>query len=144
MPQKISSILEPHTSKIIDRIKAIDKFKKRGYDVHVNFSPIVVYDGWLKDYEELFVLLDENVECKEDVLAECIFLTHNKDKHESNLKDKIAGEDLLWNTNIQESKISGYGGKNVRYKVALKSNWIKQFKDIHQERISWCQIRYIF
>ena len=56
MPQKMADIHEPHTSKIINRIKAIDAFIDSGYDVHVNFSPVVVYKGWEKDYEELFQL----------------------------------------------------------------------------------------
>ena len=54
MPQNISDELEPNTSKIIDRIKAIDAFIEAGYDVHVNFSPVVIYNNWQEDYEELF------------------------------------------------------------------------------------------
>ena len=54
MPQNISTLLEPNTSEIIDRIKAIDAFIDAGYDVHINFSPVVVYYKWLQDYEYLF------------------------------------------------------------------------------------------
>jgi spore photoproduct lyase len=36
MPQKYSDLLEPNTSKIVDRIKAIDAFIDAGYDVHIN------------------------------------------------------------------------------------------------------------
>ena len=38
MPQHKSDLHEPGTSKIIDRIKAIDAFIEAGYDVHVNYS----------------------------------------------------------------------------------------------------------
>ena len=144
MPQKISSILEPHTPSILDRIKAIDKFKKAGYDVHINFSPIVVYKGWLNDYTKLFEQIDSNVENKHDVLSECIFLTHNENKHASNMQNNIKGEQLLWAPNIQEQKTSSYGGENVRYKAKLKSTWIDEFKDIHASVIPWNTIRYIF
>ena len=144
MPQKISSILEPNTSQIIDRIKAIDAFIEAGYDVHVNYSPVVVYDGWLDDYEELFMMMDQYVEYKELVKSEVIFLTHNESKHLYNLQHNIPGEDLLWTPDIQEGKISSYGGKNVRYRYDLKRNYIAEFKHLHNKIVPWNTIRYIF
>jgi spore photoproduct lyase len=146
MPQKLSTIFEPNTPSILDRIKAINRFYEAGYDVHVNFSPVILYKGWKTDYMDLFGLLDQYVkeEYKKDVLAEVIFLTHNKDKHENNVKNKLEKEYLLWNPKIQEKKISEYGGKNVRYKKVLKKQAINQFKNIHNEIIPWNTIRYIF
>ena len=38
-----------------------NKFQDVGYEVHLNFSPIIVYDGWLDDYEELFTLINNNI-----------------------------------------------------------------------------------
>jgi len=146
MPQNISDIIEPNTSKIIDRIKAIDAFIEAGYDVHVNFSPVVYYDGWLEDYDELFNMLNDYVDSanQKDVLAEVIFLTHNKQKHEHNLLNFIAGEHLLWTPHNQENKTSEYGGKNVRYKRELKKEFISKFKVLHEQIIPWNTIRYIF
>lgn len=146
MPQKLSSILEPNSSLIIDRIKAINTFYEAGYDVHVNFSPVVIYKNWLEDYKDLFILLDKHVnnEYKKDVLAEVIFLTHNKFKHEANVKNNVKKESLLWNPNLQEAKVSEYGGNNVRYKKEIKKIIINQFKQLHNEIIPWNKIRYIF
>jgi spore photoproduct lyase len=144
MPQSISDELEPKTAKIIDRVKAIDAFVEAGYEVHVNFSPIVVRDGWLEEYSELFDMLNEYVENKESVLAECIFLTHNKDKHEANLRQGVSGESLLWTPKNQEVKTSQYGGKNLRYRRDLKAKYINEFKELHDSKISWNTIRYIF
>lgn len=144
MPQYLSSILEPNTPKIIDRIKAIDTFIEAGYDVHINFSPVVIYGGWLNDYERLFKLVDENVKNKDIVKSEVIFLTHNEKKHNSNLKNKTLREDLLWNPVIQEKKLSQYGGENVRYKLQLKKKYIYRFKKLHSKIIPWNTIRYIF
>ena len=67
MPQKISSLLEPNTPDIIDRIKAIDAFIDAGYEVHINFSPIVVYQGWLDDYRDLFDMISDYVDYKDEV-----------------------------------------------------------------------------
>jgi spore photoproduct lyase len=144
MPQNISDKLEPNTSKIIDRIKAIDAFIDAGYDVHINFSPVVVYDNWLKDYEDLFQMVNTYVDYKDIVKCEVIFLTHNETKHKYNIINKLSGEELLWTPDIQESKISQYGGDNIRYKHNLKSDYIKQWSELHNEVIPWNTIRYIF
>jgi len=144
MPQIVSSEVEPNTSKIIDRIKAVDAFIEAGYDVHLNFSPVIVYRDWLKDYELLFDMCNDYIEDKKQVLAEVIFLTHNKSKHSFNLHNSVPGEQLLWNPAIQETKQSQYGGHNVRYKLKYKQRWIAQFRELHDNIIPWNTIRYIF
>jgi spore photoproduct lyase len=146
MPQKISSVLEPNTPDIIDRIKAVDAFIEAGYDVHLNFSPVVVYDGWLKDYEMLFNMVNDYIEDshKNEVKAEVIFLTHNKNKHQYNLDNNIPGEEYLWTPKNQETKTSQYGGENIRYKRRLKKQYIEDFKKLHKSVIPWNTIRYIF
>jgi spore photoproduct lyase len=144
MPQKMSSIVEPNTPKIIDRIKAINTFIEAGYDVHINYSPVILYKDWLKDYEDLFKLVDTHVTYKDQVFSEVIFLTHNESKHVYNIENNLNGEQYLWIPIIQEKKYSQYGGENVRYKGYLKQNAITQFKESHNKYISWNKIRYIF
>lgn len=144
MPQHMADIHEPKTSKIIDRIKAIDAFIDAGYDVHVNYSPVIVYDGWLEDYEFLFDMMNNYVDYKKEVLAEVIFLTHNFKRHIVNLENHPETELTLWTPDIQETKISQYGGSNLRYKHTLKREYIQQFKELHNRKIPWNKIRYIF
>ena len=146
MPQKIANLHEPHTSKIIDRIKAINAFIEAGYDVHVNFSPVILYKNWLEDYADLFHMLDDYVDYpyKKDVLAEVIFLTHNEDKHLTNMENHPETEKQLWVPKIQEVKTSQYGGKNIRYRAGLKRKYINKFIELHDSIIPWNKIRYIF
>jgi len=145
MPQIMADKLEPNTSKIIDRIKAINAFIDAGYDVHINFSPVIVAGNWLEEYENLFNMVNDYVDYKDVVKAEVIFLTHNENKHKYNLTNDIPGEDkYLWVPTIQESKISQYGGKNIRYKHDLKNDFIKSFVNLHDKIINWNTIRYIF
>jgi len=144
MPESYANYLEPNTTPIDLRIKAIDRFINAGYDVHINFSPVIVTSGWLKNYGELFRQVQGIVENKDKVKAEVIFLTHNKDKHEYNEKNKIMGEELLWRPDIQERKTSQYGGENIRYAQGCKSDYIKQFTELHDAIIPWNTIRYIF
>lgn len=146
MPQVLADKLEPNTSKIIDRIKAVNDFYEAGYDVHLNYSPIIMYDDFVKDYTNLFQLVDSIVDSsiKDKVKAECIFLTHNKDMHKHNVDNNTKGEDLLWNPELQEDKTSQYGGKNIRYNRFYKEKYIKTFRHMLNENISWQKIRYIF
>lgn len=145
MPQSMSDLLEPNTSKIIDRIKAIDAFIDAGYDVHINFSPVIVAGNWLEEYEYLFYMVNDYISYKNVVKAEVIFLTHNENKHIYNIVNNIPGEEeYLWVPTIQEDKVSQYGGKNIRYKHHLKNDFIKSFIMLHDEIIPWNTIRYIF
>lgn len=146
MPQKYADLLEPNTTKIIDRIRAINDFIEAGYDVHINFSPVIVTGDWLTQYRMLFEGVDAIVDrkYKNQVKAEVIFLTHNHNKHQYNISNHLAGEELLWNPLIQEDKTSQYGGLNIRYKHNLKSKYINEFTQLHDEIIPWNHIRYIF
>lgn len=144
MPETIAEILEPDASSIVSRIVAIEEFLAFGYDVHINFSPVIIYDGWEKDYRDLFRQIDYAIFNKALVKSEVIFLTHNVDKHNYNINNKLNGEHLIWNPSIQEDKVSQYGGKNIRYKYQLKREYINKFLEIHNEIIPWNKIRYIF
>lgn len=144
MPQVVSDELEPNTPAIIDRIKAVDAFIDAGYEVHLNFSPVIVYENWLKDYEFLFQMCNDYIDYKDEVKCEVIFLTHNKRKHYVNQENNVKGEVLLWTPHNQESKVSSYGGTNVRYKRNLKNNYIESFVSLHDRIINWNKIRYIF
>jgi spore photoproduct lyase len=146
MPQSIADKLEPNTAKIIDRIQAINTFIDAGYDIHINFSPVVVYEGWEQEYTDLFRLVNENVSeaNKATVFSEVIFLTHNEGKHHYNVENNLPGEELLWTPENQEEKTSQYGGKNLRYNYKVKKQYIDKFKEIHSSIIPWNTIRYIF
>jgi spore photoproduct lyase len=144
MPEKYANKLEPNTTSIDLRIKNIDRFIKAGYDVHINFSPVIVEKDWLIEYGELFRKVQGGVEYKDKVKAEVIFLTHNEGKHKYNLAHKLPGEHLLWVPKIQERKISQYGGENIRYEHNRKADYIKQFIELHDEIIPWNTIRYCF
>ena len=146
MPHDYQQLLEPNTTIILKRIAFINRLKEAGYDVHVNFSPVIVHPGALSLYEELFRTLDDLVDekYKESIKAEVIFLTHNKDKHQYNLDNNLPGEELLWKPDIQRTKKSQYGGLNLRYEPKLKKQLIKEWTALHDSIIPWNTIRYIF
>jgi spore photoproduct lyase len=148
MPQAYADFLEPNTSSINDRLWAVKDFIDAGYDVHLNFSPVIITPGWLAEYEKLFEKVNRFAkEHKWDdgsVKAEVIFLTHNKNKHEYNIEHNLPGEDLLWVPDFQENKKSQYGGLNIRYKTGFKKQLVNTWTKLHDEIIPWNTIRYIF
>jgi len=148
MPQSFSSILEPSTSLIVDRINAIKDFIDSGYEVHLNFSPVIWHSKISKTlYKKLFQLVDTTVpdQYKDQIKAEVIFMTHNEKMHEYNVNNgHNKAEKLLWCPSIQESKTSQYGGNNLRYKYKLKNQFIEEFKQLHNQIMPWNKIRYIF
>lgn len=146
MPEKIRKLVDVRTSSTLDKIKAINKFVDAGYEVHINFSPVIVYDGWLADYEELFeqILDFTNAKSYLQLKYEVIFLTHNKDLHDINLKWHPKAEALLWTPENQETKISLNGSENIRYANRYKANYIYMFKRMIQKHLPFTSIRYIF
>ena len=148
MPEEYRLILEPHTSSIKERLFAVREFLDAGYEVHLNFSPVIVHADWLENYAKLFKSVKSWADIDrwntDAVKAEVIFLTHNEDKHKYNLEHKLPGENLLWLSEYQESKVSQYGGNNIRYKADGKAAYIKQFTEMHDKIIPWNTIRYIF
>ena len=142
MPQLLSNILEPNTATINNKLKYIELHKKSGWDVQTNLSPIIITDTWLKDYD---VLLKQISELYSDMLFEIIFCTHNENLHNINLSEgRTEIESYLWKPELQEPKVSQYGGNNLRYKRQEKEVYINQFKEVFSKYFNLNQIRYIF
>lgn len=148
MPPHLSRLLERGTSPVGLRLETANALAERGYEVHLNFSPVVVYEGWVKDYEALFDLVNRTLTpaVKENTAAEVIFLTHHPTLHEMNLRWNAAGEDYLWTPRWQETKTTHRGDKGVlRYKaLTVKRVLVEHFRTLLAQRLPFCPIRYIF
>jgi spore photoproduct lyase len=74
-----------------------------------------------------------------------IFLTHTEELHEVNLSWHPKGERLLWRPDVQELKVSQASGDRVlRYEKGLKRGLVREFKDLLDARLPYCEIRYAF
>ncbi|MDP9365126.1 MAG: spore photoproduct lyase family protein [Chloroflexota bacterium] len=146
MPARIARVVDVRTSPIPARIAAIDDFVAAGYEVHINLSPVILYDGWLEDYAALFEEIDDTLSprAKAQLAAEVIFLIHNEGLHEVNLRWHPKAEDLLWRPELQEAKVSGTGGKNVRYRTGMKGQRVRELTDLLREKLPYCRARYAF
>jgi spore photoproduct lyase family protein len=146
MPERIAKIVDVRTSSISECIEAINDFVQAGYEVHLNFSPVIVYEGWERDYQPLFEQIDDTLsrEAKEQLRAEIIFLTHNEQLHEVNLRWHPKAEDLLWRPDLQEVKRSEGGMLNLRYKATWKKKWLERFQSLLADKLPYCGVRYAF
>lgn len=147
MPQDIANIVEVGTTRIEARIASIDLLLQLGYEVHLNFSPVIATPGWVENYRKLMKLVDKQIsqQAKEQLKAEVIFLTHHPVLHKSNLNWIPAAEELLWTPKWQESKTNNRGDSEVvRYKHELKIALVNAFKKLIKEELPYCKLRYIF
>jgi spore photoproduct lyase family protein len=146
MPHKMSRLVDVRTTPISDRIDVMNDFADAGYEVHVNFAPVIFYEGWLEDWLTVFTELNDklNEKTKKQLACEIIFLTHNEQLHEVNMGWHPKAEEVLWKPELQETKFSETGGKNVRYKRGVKQHLVDEFTNMVKTQLPYCAVRYAF
>lgn len=146
-PQNIIDQTEIMTAKVTDRIAGLNLAYEKGYECHLNFSPVIVTPTWVEDYSNLMILLDQllSPEVKKQLHCEVIFLLHHTGLSEWNRKHfPLDSESLLWTPQNQEFKTNGRGYDVKRYKWQLKSLYVSTFKQLLSKYMPYCRIRYIF
>lgn len=146
MPAATAKLLDVRTTPVAERIAAIGDLHRAGYEVHLNFSPVVLHEGWEAEWTALFAELDDVLPeaVKAQLAAEIILLTHNSDLHAVNLAWHPRAEDLLWRPDIQEEKRSEGGQSNLRYRAGWKRQWLARFQALLAEHMPYCRVRYAF
>lgn len=146
MPERIGRLLDVRTSPMRERIAAMTPFHDAGWEVQLNFSPVVITDDWLDRYDELFREIDDTIpeRVKRELACEVIFLTHNERLHEVNMGWHPTAEDFLWTPDNQEAKVSQGGGHNVRYRTGYKGRMVRSFLELLERRLPYCRVRYAF
>lgn len=146
MPQQVSTHIDIRTSKISDRIASINNLVDMGYEVHVNFSPVVIYGGkqWIYDWKELFDEINDTLteRSKKQLKCEVIFLTHSESLHQLNMKWNPKGESFLYGQAPMHTK---YNKPDVLvYDYKLKKHLVQRFVFGIQKYMPYCQVRYAF
>lgn len=146
MPHDVSRLLDVRTSPVRERIAVLDDFVEAGWEVHLNFSPVVVTEGWTAAWTELLREIDDVIapRTREQLKSEVIFLTHNEQLHEVNLGWHPRAEELLWRPDLQEPKRSQTGGLNVRYRRGKKGAMVRVLTDLIARELPGCEVRYAF
>jgi DNA repair photolyase len=146
MPGDDARVLDVRTSRVEERIAAVDDFVEAGYEVHLNLSPVVLREGWEADWTTLLQRLDGELSsaAKAQAAAEVILLTHNRDLHEVNLGWHPKAEDLIWRPDIQQPKRSQNGQWNVRYRNDVKRAAVERITSLIAAHAPWLRVRYAF
>jgi spore photoproduct lyase family protein len=146
MPHEDARLLDVRTAPVATRMAFINALVEAGYEVHVNFSPVVVREGFEAVWAELFRELDGTLSsvAKAQLACEVIMLTHNETLHQVNLGWHPKGEALLWRPDLQEAKISESGQGNVRYRRGWKRQWLDRLLEQLHGHMPYCRVRYAF
>lgn len=146
MPQEVSRYVDIRTSLISDRIKSINNLVNAGYEVHANFSPVIVYNGdqWAKDWKKLWEEMNDVLtqKAKDQLKCEVIFLTHSQKLHELNMEWNPKGESFLVGHIDQHEKFNK--PDVLVYNYAEKKKLVERFTNGINKYIPYCKIRYIF
>jgi len=133
MPQVYSDILEPKMSSILRRIHDINRLKELGWEVHINYSPLIFYHGWKEEYDNLFkTVKDIAGENKCEVIA----LTNHANQM---ARSSESAQELM----KYSSEIKNKQGI-MRYPLSHKSRLLNEFKEIYSKYFNLDTIRYIF
>ncbi|MEJ2888599.1 spore photoproduct lyase family protein [Actinomycetospora aeridis] len=146
MPRRDAKLLDIRTSTIDERIAVIDDFVAAGYEVHLNFSPVVLRERWQSEWALLLDELGERLpeRAKAQAACEVILLTHHEGLHEVNLGWHPLAEEVLWRPEAQEAKRTQHGGAVVRYRLDVKRRAVARFRELVARHAPWLTIRYAF
>tara|TARA_R100000951_G_scaffold84331_1_gene72070 strand:- start:4887 stop:5609 length:723 start_codon:yes stop_codon:yes gene_type:complete len=133
MPQVYSTVVEPKMQDIYSRIEDINRLKDLGWEVHINYSPLIFHHHWDELYEELFqevsAIAGENK-------CEVIVLTNHVNQM---AKASPEARHLMQYSNEVKNK-SGV----MRYPLKHKSRLLNEWTDLYCKYFSRESIRYIF
>ena len=116
-PKEIINRVEFGTSRLDERIEAINKLCEAGYKVGILIAPVIMVDNWKHLYKELIMELDSklSLKVKKEVFFEIIFMTY------SFVHTKINEEAFPNAINIYDKeKMTGRGKGKYMYKNDLR------------------------
>lgn len=126
-PEKIIDQIEIGTSRLKNRVIAINKLKSSGYKVGILIAPVIFIDNWKEEYEKLVKYLYENLseEVKRDVFFEVIFMTYSY-VHRMINQEAFPNSINLYNQEL----MTGRGKGKYMYKSAIKNEGEEFFRDV--------------
>jgi len=133
MPQVYADILEPKMQKVEERIYDINRLKKLGWEVHINYSPVVFSRKWSEHYSDLFKMVRAIAgENKCEVIA----LTN----HANQMAKASEEAQKLMAPSCEVKNKSGV----MRYPLEDKQAYLDHWKFIYSAYFDPSTIRYIF
>lgn len=147
MPQAVARRVDIGTSPVSERIRSVNKLVEAGYEVHFNFSPIIIYgkaDEWFEAWREVWREIDDvlSEKSKNQLQAEVFFLTHSQNLHDVNLQWNAKGEEFLWNPALQVPKKTA--PELLVYDYPHRRRELARFESEMSKYLPYCTVRYSF
>lgn len=145
MPEHHRQVLEMNTSKIADRLSAINKLADAGFEVHINLSPIVVTENMAQEYADLLSLINESLsdKAKAQLAYEIIFLTHSPTLYDKVPQYAPKAHDMMVNGPLKlvpkwnKPNVYSYGKMEKSQLKAIMNSLIEEFTP-------YARVRYMF
>ena len=113
-PEEIIQKVEFGTSRLKERIKAINQLKEAGYQIGILIAPVILVDNWKNLYAQLIQRLQEELseKVKKDAFFEIIFMTYSYVHRKIN-EEAFPNSISLYDQEIMTGRGHGkYGYKN--------------------------------
>lgn len=139
-PEEIINKVEFGTSRLNNRMEAINKLVEAGYTVGILIAPIILVDNWKTLYENLLKQMKEQLTSKaqKQVFFELIFMTysyvHNAINHEA-----FPNAIELYH----KEQMTGRGRGKYAYKTAIKEEAKQYLLDLMHQYFPENEIKYV-
>ena len=139
-PEEIINRVEFGTSRLKNRIMAVNKLKEAGYKVGILIAPIILVDNWQELYEDLIKKLSEELSenVKKDAIFELIFMTYSY-VHKMINKEAFPNAIDLFNPEI----MTGRGRGKYMYKKETRQDAEMFFREKMKKYFPENKILYI-
>jgi DNA repair photolyase len=145
MPEHHRQTLEMNTSKIEDRLQAINQLVDAGFEVHINLSPIVVTEHMAKEYADLLSYINNSLSerAKSQMAYEIIFLTHSPTLYDKVPQYAPKAHQMMVNGPLplvpkwNKPNVYSYGKKEKNQLKAVMNSLIEEFTP-------YARVRYMF
>ncbi len=125
-PEQIINRVEFGTSRLKERVIAINKLKAAGYKVGILIAPVIFVENWKEEYENLIKYLKGNLseEVQKDVFFEVIFMTYSYVHRKIN-EEAFPNAITLYDQDL----MTGSGRGKYMYKADIKEEGKKFFSE---------------
>ena len=126
-PEEIINKVEFGTSRLNERIIAINKLAKANYKIGIIIAPVIMVENWKDLYKELIITLEKELskEAKKDIFFEVIFMTYSY-IHKMINHDAFPNAIELFNKDLMTVR----GRGKYMYKMDLKEDGKKYIGDL--------------
>ena len=139
-PEAIINRVEFRTSRLNERIEAINKLGEAGYKVGILIAPVILVENWKEKYTELVQRLESELsnKIKKEAFFEIIFMTY------SYVHTKINEEAFPNAINLYNKEImTGRGKGKYMYKNEIRQEGDLFFRDLMKKYFPQNKIEYI-